>query len=245
MKLDLIYLYIFHLVNDCLLKMEDNMKASKVILLITIIFIFTGCGANETEDTANASSNDIIVNTIDDDNEVADDSSDELLEEDENDDVISADKKLFSVEVTLPSAFFEDSTNEEIEEAAKESGIDKVEINENGSVTYKMSKAKHSELMDEIKVAIDESIEEILADKETYPSFGEITYNKDLSEFTIKCDTALYSEFDSFVSLTFYIQGIYYQAFDGVKEDNQKVIVNFVDMDTGEVLNVADSSQVE
>ena len=62
---------------------------------------------------------------------------------------IEVDEGLLNVEVTLPASFFEDESEEEIKAAAEENGFSKCTINEDGSVTYKMTKAKHKEMLAE------------------------------------------------------------------------------------------------
>ena len=57
-----------------------------------------------------------------------------------NADSISVDENLITVEVTMPAAFFEDETPEEIQANAKEQGVISCTINDDGSVTYKMTK---------------------------------------------------------------------------------------------------------
>lgn len=198
------------------------MKFKKLLLLMAAVLTLTACGGKETNDPKETS-----------------------ISDEENKDSLLVDKNLLSIEITLPAYFFENSSQEEVKTSAKDSGIEEVIFNDNGSVTYKMSKSKHKELMDTMKTQVDESIKLILADKETYPSFAEITYNKDFSEFTIKCDSSLYSEMESFSAFAFYMQGMSYQVFNGVETEDINVIVNYIDMETGDALDTFDSSQME
>lgn len=107
----------------------------------------------------------------------------------------------------------------------------------------KMTEEAHKKLLSELKKRIDESIQEILTDKETYPSFSSITYNSDVTEFTICVDPGTYETLQSLVTMVFYLNGNIYQIFNAVPEDKIKTIVNFVDKDTGEIIESMDSSQ--
>lgn len=179
--------------------------------------------------------------------EAAVDSSGEASSSDEDEDdggTISSNKGLTSVEVTLPASLFQDMTPEQIKSAAKENGVSEVAVNSDGSVTYKMSQEIHQKILDDLKSIVDESIQETLSDKNTYPSFTDITYEDDMSLFTVSCDQSLYTEYQAFAALNFVIQGIYYQALNGGDSGTANVLVNFVDKDTNEVLYTYDSSNL-
>ena len=109
----------------------------------------------------------------------------------------------------------------------------------------KMTKEAHKELLGSIKESVDESNEEIIADKENYPSIESITYNNDLTEFTVSVDSASFNGLESFVAIAFYMEGNIYQALNAVPEDEINTTVNFVDKDSGEVINSADSSSMK
>jgi len=159
-----------------------------------------------------------------------------------NEGEMSSQKNLFDVEVTLPAAFFDGSDKTTIEKEAKAKGVHEVKVNEDGSVTYIMDKKTHKELLESMKQAVDESIKETLADKENYPSFAEIKYNDDLTQFDIRVDKASYGGLQPFVAVGFYMSGNMYQAMNGKSFDTAKTIVNFKDKDTGEVIESGDSS---
>jgi len=140
---------------------------------------------------------------------------------------MSSQKNLFDVEVTLPAAFFDGSDKTTIETEAKAKGVHEVKVNEDG-----------------MKQAVDDSIKETLADKENYPSFAEIKYNDDLTQFDIMVDKASYGGLQPFVAVGFYMSGNMYQAMNGKSFDTAKTIVNFKDKATGEVIESGDSSSL-
>jgi len=142
----------------------------------------------------------------------------------------------------LPAAFFDGSDKTTIETEAKAKGVHEVKVNGDGSVTYIMDKKTHKELLASMKQAVDDSIKETLADKENYPSFAEIKYNDDLTQFDIMVDKASYGGLQPFVAVGFYMSGNMYQAMNGKSFDTAKTIVNFKDKATGEVIESGDSS---
>lgn len=158
-------------------------------------------------------------------------------ETEENGGSISVDENLLTVEVTMPAAFFEGETPEEIQASAKESGFLSCTVNQDGSVTYKMTKGKRAEILRSFKGEIDSTIQEYIAGGENAPqSFRKITYNDKVTQFDIRVDRAVYdsSWTDAFYMMGFYILGGYYQIVDGVPADQVDVIVNIIDDATGE-----------
>ena len=139
----------------------------------------------------------------------------------------------------MPASYFEGMTEEEIKSAAKESGFINCEINSDGSVKYTMSKAKHREMLEELKTNAIESFDKLTSGDEKVASFIEIKYNDDFSKIDVFVDPNLYSSWDSFYVLSFYILGAYYQMFAGVDAEKIDVIVNFINNETQEVFESA------
>ena len=106
---------------------------------------------------------------------------------------IEVDEGLLSVEITMPATFFEEETEESIKASAAENGFNSCTVNEDGSVTYKMSKAKHKEMLAEMKTSVDESIAEMINGEEAVESFMKIEYADDLSKFDVYVDPAVYT----------------------------------------------------
>ena len=153
-------------------------------------------------------------------------------------------KEQKKVEITLPSSLVGDS-EATLDEEAKAAGVTEVTKNEDGSVTLKMTEEAHQNLLNEIKTGIDESIQEILQDKENYPSFDSITYNDEVTEFDVNVDASVYGGLESFVVIALYVEGNMYQSLNAVPEDQLKTIVNFKNKDTGEVIESGDSTAMD
>lgn len=131
------------------------------------------------------------------------------------------DKGLLNVEVMLPASMFEgEDMDSSIAEAEKE-GI-KVTRNDDGSVTYKMSKSKHKEMMKEMETELQKTIADT-KNGEDYPSVKEVSYNKDYSEFTLEVEREAYeNSFDGFAVFGLGLSGMFYQLFNGVGQRNTK-----------------------
>jgi len=147
---------------------------------------------------------------------------------------VDVDKGIFNVDVTLPASFFEGSTEEEIIAEAKENDFKEAVVNEDGSVTYTMSKSKHEELMKEMKESVVSTIDDIINSGD-YTSIKEISYNKDFTEFDVKVNRQQYEEgFDGFAILGLVMSSAYYGAFDGKSEEELQIVFNMIDESTGE-----------
>lgn len=144
-----------------------------------------------------------------------------------------------STQVTLSSFFFDGQTEDEIKAAAKENGYIDCEVNDDGSVTYTMSEKKYDEILDEMKSGFDELAAGCLSGENKVDSFVDIRHDDDFSEIDIYVDAEKYTALDGFYALTFYVTGAFYQAFNGVADDDIDVVVNFIDNETEEILNTA------
>lgn len=155
---------------------------------------------------------------------------------------IEVDEGLLNVEITVPADFLEEgTTQEDLDEAAKEDGIKSITLNDDGSATYIMSKSKHDEMMAGIRESIDESMAEMI-DPETYPTFVEVTSNDDYTHFTVKLSSNEVGLSESISVLGFYMLGGLYNAFNGTPVDD--VTVSFVNAATGDIIQEAHSSEM-
>lgn len=189
-------------------------------LSIIICLSLAGCGG---------SSNDAQQNTEGD-------------SENEETQSIEVDEGLLNVEIIVPADFLEEGTTQEaLDETAKEEGIKSITLNDDGSATYIMSKSKHNEMMAGIRESIDESMAEMI-DPETYPTFVEVTSNDDYTHFTVKLSTNEVGISESVSVLGFYVLGGLYNAFNGTPVDD--VTVSFVNADTGDIIQEAHSSEM-
>lgn len=162
-----------------------------------------------------------------------------------------------TVEITLPASMFD--SDSEVAESGEETASDDVEIhktpeeycnrivkengylsavpNTDGSVTLTMTKAKHSEMMAEMKQSIDDNIQKSIGD-DGFQSIKEVTYNDDVTEFTVKVDReAFEGSWDGLSALTYAFCGAAYQYYSGVSDP--RAVVTYIDADTGETISTS------
>ncbi|WP_035507186.1 hypothetical protein [Halobacillus karajensis] len=150
---------------------------------------------------------------------------------------VDVDKGLMNVEVTLPESMFEGESIENLKAEAEEEGIKKVTQNEDGTITYKMSKSTHKELMNELETNLKDTIQET-EKSEDYSSIKEVVHNKDFSVFTMVVNQSDYeNSMDGFATMTLGMSGLMYQLFDGAEAEDYSVTIKIEDEETGETFD--------
>lgn len=162
---------------------------------------------------------------------------DEKKDKKENKDAVEVDKGLLNVEVTLPAAFFEGQDIDKAIAQAKKDGVKEVTKNEDGTLTFKMSKSQHKKMMKEMETTIKDSVKELETNKDL-ASIKSVEYNKSFSEFTIVVKQSDYeNSMDGFAILGIAMQSMFYQLFDGVKPDAYKATIHLKDEATSKVFD--------
>ena len=154
---------------------------------------------------------------------------------------VDVDKGLFDVTLTIPKDFVGDTTQEKLDESAKEHGYQSATLNADGSVTYVMTKAQHREMMDGITESINNSLAEMVG-SEDYPNITAVTANDDFTSFTITTKNAEPDMSESFAVIGLYMYGGMYAIFNGETADN--IHVDFVNADSGEIISSANSEDM-
>lgn len=149
---------------------------------------------------------------------------------------VEVDKGLLNVEITLPEIFFEDEELADIEAQMEEEHNANVTKNDDGSITVKMSKKEHKQLLSEMGDEFIETIDGIIEDDE-FASIEDITYNRDFSQFNVIVDRAGFeNSFDGFALFALGLPSLIYQLFDGKDIETDKVTMLIIDGETDETI---------
>lgn len=154
---------------------------------------------------------------------------------------IGADEGLLTVEITIPADFLEGQTQEDLDSIAKEKGYESIKLNSDGSATYKMTKAQHKKMLEEMAAVFNKSFDEMVA-SEDYPNFTEIKSNDNFTDFTIKTKSTELDFNESFSVMNFYLCGGMYNIYSGDEVDN--IHVKFINDTTGEVISESNSKDM-
>lgn len=112
-------------------------------------------------------------------------------------------------------------------------------LNDDGSVTYKMTKKQHKAMLELTAEQIDSALQE-LVDSEEY-AFTSITHSKDFTSFDVTLSTGELGLTEGFMTLGFYMYGGMYALLTGSEADN--ITVRYYAPD-GSLINTANSSEM-
>ena len=160
---------------------------------------------------------------------------------------LEVEQNLFTVEITVPADFLgEGITQESLDADAAASNYISAKLNDDGSVTYVMTKAVHDEMMVGVRDNIQQALEEMVGSEE-FPSFTKVEANKveandDFTQFTVETTSTELGLVESFSVLGFYMFGGMYHAFNGTQVDD--IAVTFINADTGDTVGEAHSSDM-
>lgn len=141
---------------------------------------------------------------------------------------IEVENGLLSVTLTLPAEFFtEEDTQEKLDSEIGEKYISATK-NEDGSVTYKLTKDQYKTMLKSITDEMDIVFKGLIDDDESY-TISDIEHNDDFSEYNITLDSSELGIFDAFTTYIFAIYSSMYDAFTGNEYENS--VINFYDPD--------------
>lgn len=148
---------------------------------------------------------------------------------------IEVDEGLLSVEITLPADLLMGMTDEEIAQNAEQEGYTDFTINPDGSVTYVIPKDIYEEGLEEMRRGIDETIQESIDASPLV--FESITHDEDMTQFDVRVHRAAYEEdlAAGFIGFSLAVSGAFFQVFSGIPEERQRVVIDFFDVETGDV----------
>lgn len=155
---------------------------------------------------------------------------------------VEVDQGLLSVTITLPADFAEDVTQASIDKSIADGEIQDGQINDDGTVTYQLSKSQHEDSLAQLRGTIDEIVAE---ENTTNPGlYEEVTYNDIMTQFSVVvADRKKYEQSMSMLSFGLLFGAAFYQIFYGVPENERNVVIEYVDGATGEVFDTYDASK--
>lgn len=137
---------------------------------------------------------------------------------------VEVENGVLTVSITMPADLVDDATTqEELDKGAGEYYRNAL-LNEDGSVTYKMTKEQHRAMLDSITEGFDQTLQEMIDDNQTY-SFAGIKHNENYTVFDVTEDSNTVGFTDSFSTFVFYMFSGMYNIFSGNEVEN--ITVNF------------------
>ncbi|MCR5088131.1 MAG: hypothetical protein K6C08_01295 [Oscillospiraceae bacterium] len=152
---------------------------------------------------------------------------------------IETENGLLYVFITLPAELVgSDSTQKSIDANAGET-YTSGKLNEDGSVTYKMTRKQHKEMLESVAESIEEAMEELVESPDY--AFTRISHSDDFTVFDVYLSTEEIGFAESFMVLGFYMYGGMYGLLLGHEADN--IAVNYYSPG-GNLIETANSSEM-
>lgn len=153
---------------------------------------------------------------------------------------VETENGILTVSITIPAELVGETTQEDLD-ASKGELYQSAVLNDDGSVTYKMTKKQHRAMLEGLAEAADESAQELIDDNENY-TIAAVTHNDDCTEFNVTLDGTEIGFGDYFATYAFFMNGLLYGQFSGNVPEH--IIVNFYDPD-GNLIEAVDSADFE
>lgn len=201
-------------------------KMLSIILCFILVLSFAGCGQTASNPAGDSNASSSAAPDVATGESVTDTTASAQIEVEEN---------LLTVDITLPASLFEgeDMTTFDASAYANEQGFSSAKVNEDGSITVTMTKAKYNDLLAEMSASLDTAFAEFVGAEST-PYIKGITHNDNFTEVTMKVDRAAYENAFDFTPLAIGISVSVYQAF---VETEYHVEITVVDAETGDTIN--------
>lgn len=195
-------------------------KVIAAVMSMVLVLGLAACGTKPTDASAgNSNSNSAI------------EANSENSEPKQN---LEVEKELFDVRITLPADIVGEITQEQLDEESD--NFHSATLNEDGSVTFVMSKKQHKELIQELADEINKVLAEMPGSEE-YPDITKVEANDDFTVFTVTTKSTEISFSESIAALGFYMYGGIYGTFNDADPDNFDVRVDFINADSGEIID--------
>ena len=169
--------------------------------------------------------------------------NDESLEQLEALGDIEAERSGENMTITFPATFIGDATQEKINSIVEEEeGLISGTLNSDGSVTYVMTPERYAAMLADMEKAIDQNLQGIIDDEQNQ-HIVSISHNDEYTEYTVEVNTKDLTLYESMTVMQLYMCSGMYYIFQPVTLDSVHVL--FVDSETGELIQEADSKDME
>ena len=153
---------------------------------------------------------------------------------------IEVEDGLFDVTITLPADYASDITAEEIAQQVADGKVHTGVLNDDGSVTYTMSKAQHAALLESVAAQLRSTLDDMIGSAD-YPNLTAIETNDDFTDFTVYTTTqpCAVGLSDEMSVLIYYTCGKMYGIVSGQEPGN--IHVDILNAESGELVSSHDS----
>ena len=216
------------------------MKKRIITMFMIIVLLLVGCGNLTNNTIRNLEVSEVEAGNISNKKSTSEEM--DMTEEFNAIGNIEVEENLFDVEFTLPADLVGETTQEELDVEVAKSGCKYAVLNEDGSVTYVMTKKQHAALLEETRESFMTTLDE-MPGSEGYPEMVSVEVNDKFTEYIVTTTNEELSFAESFSVLGFYMYSGLYSILEGSEIEN--INVKFVNEASGEVISESNSSDIE
>lgn len=110
---------------------------------------------------------------------------------------------------------------------------------------HHLSGEEQTEKARQVAAQIEDSINQVLADKDFYPNVTGISVNPECTEFNVTFSGRELSLYENVLPVSLCIVGDKFQLYQGKLESELMTVVNYIDEDSGEIFNTINSREIE
>lgn len=155
---------------------------------------------------------------------------------------IEVEEDLPDRDITVPD-YLKGEEEAADEEAAGEEDSGSEEIGE--EPVYHLSGEEQTEKARQVAAQIEDSINQVLTDKEFYPNITGISVNPECTEFNVTFSGRDLSLYENVLPMSLCIVGNRFQLYQGKLEEELMTVVNYIDEGSGEVFSTTNSGEIE
>ncbi len=144
------------------------------------------------------------------------------------------------VRINMPKEAFGENVVEVAEKVKTSRGFELAEVQEDQSVTFVMTSDQHQKWLADTKENVEETAENVT---KKFRSLDDVEFNYDLTEAVVEADESMFdAEREKVASTGIANAAFVYQSMNGVKKENLKIVVKFVDDKTDKLLETVEVS---
>lgn len=108
-----------------------------------------------------------------------------------------------------------------------------------------LSGEEQTEKARQVAAQIEESINQVLTDKDYYPNVTGISVNPECTEFNVTFSSRELSLYENVLHMSLCIVGDKFQLYQGKQQEELMTVVNYIDEESGEIFNTINSRELE
>ena len=126
------------------------------------------------------------------------------------------------IKLTVPGEYAANATQESLTKTAEDLGYESITLNENGSVTYLITKAQHEEMLTNLRTGINQALNAMIGSKD-YSKIASIEPNDDYTYIKVTLNSKDINYNSSMSMIQFKTYHLLFNAFNATPDNQLKV----------------------